>query len=928
MRRALALILLFAPVVLAGTADDLFRALDLERGAGDHEAALALYRKVAESGGEAEAARARLGAARCLRILGRPEEAIRELDALDGKPLDAELRDAVDRERARLVKPAARSAEEERLAAELEKTKAALQNEEGAREELEKRIADLESRLARLRGEEEQDPRRELEYREMLAAYALDQAQASYREGRFEEALEWTDRALENDPGNADARELRRRLGDAPGGRDHLVREILRVLDHARQLRLDELQAEVSARLSSGGDLLVQGRLDEAAACFRDVIALVDSAPAFFHELAGPRAHAREMLERARVRGGDPAAVPPTRVKPDGRAGVSDEIEELLTRLTAADRPGALRLRVHPVPAPPAATGTDPLPGTFGRAARTPAAAPLLRSLLPVLFRPPAWEDTDQFVRDLGDALVVYAPEEVQLGVSALLRRISARQDPPVRLDAELVVVDPAGLAAAAGKAGVAFSPQSDAAYAVADAKAAAEFRAALLGDGGGESLGVENVTSLSGSPSALALTRRVNLLASRAAPADPELRRLDYGLGVELLPVRVEGDWGLAVRVDTTRLDDTLTLPSGPGSEVQVPAVATATADAAARVPAGSTLVLAGLANPFASGRGAPRSSLVLLVRVGAGTEVAPGKPPAPAPAPAPALPIAVELEKLDVEPPDEPAAPFLGERTRVGASRSGFLTRYLLDLFRKDLEPPDASLLVRPGVVWVYGGETLAARVREAVQGLAATRDRVVTIRVRAAAVSPAEEGRLLARLPTGGRVVEGEGVLTRVLGPDDLDRDGLRYFLAGTEGRIELPDTVLARPTQLVSVSRAVRTPFFRGMKSGPTGETWPDYGAVEEGLSLEFRPLLLPGDRIDLTATARVARVVAKEAEAAPPGKPEAPLQTISVATVRAELTAGSALLVSGLGAPTPVSGRRDRLVVLLTFEADGAAAGGR
>lgn len=163
----------------------------------------------------------------------------------------------------------------------------------------------------------------------------------------------------------------------------------------------------------------------------------------------------------------------------------------------------------------------------------------------------------------------------------------------------------------------------------------------------------------------------------------------------------------------------------------------------------------------------------------------------------------------------------------------------------------------------------------------------------------------------------MIEGKGVRTFVLPAEDLESSGLRYFLSGTDGRIPLPETVTVRPTQLVNLTRVVRSSFHAGDRSGRSGETWPEYSEVDEGVEIELRALVRADGEFDLRTGVRVARVLSRSPEDSAGSSPEGPVQTISVARARARLAAGQGLLISGLPAPTPVVGRRDRMVVLVT-----------
>jgi hypothetical protein len=258
------------------------------------------------------------------------------------------------------------------------------------------------------------------------------------------------------------------------------------------------------------------------------------------------------------------------------------------------------------------------------------------------------------------------------------------------------------------------------------------------------------------------------------------------------------------------------------------------------------------------------------------------------------------------------------MGEGPRAVEGRVGFLFQHLREsLGPQALGDSRASLTLGRGVVWVKGGEELVKKARDAVARLRSTRDRIVAVRVRAAAVTAPEETRLLRGLAPGGTVVAGEGV--RLFRLEGEERSRVGYSVSGAAGRIEhLSEVISARSTQLVHVTAIRRRSFLREFRTGPDGERWPAYDSVDEGLVVEARPVALPEGGVTLSLSARVARVLdrgAKEADASP----RAPVHAVSAGTVRANLDQGHALLLSGLPAPTPVEDRRDRLLLFITVE---------
>ena len=268
----LALLLVTNPT-LADSKADLFRAQDLERGEGDYKGALALYRKVAESADPATRAEARLGGARCLRRLGKPDEARRVLEMLLAGPAPERFHRAAKAELERLPGTEV---------APTPPPDPPVDPGEKARH----------------------DREREAKLRQELAGWFVNQAKAFLGEARFDDARDRLARALALDPGHQEARDLFERLGDTPGGRERLVREVLRLLDYERELRLAELSAELDARIAAAEESLRIGDLDGAALRLHRAEKLIDASDGFVIDLVGRREKVVELRKRAVTRGG------------------------------------------------------------------------------------------------------------------------------------------------------------------------------------------------------------------------------------------------------------------------------------------------------------------------------------------------------------------------------------------------------------------------------------------------------------------------------------------------------------------------------------------------------------------------------------------------------------------------------------------------
>ncbi|MCU0725291.1 MAG: tetratricopeptide repeat protein [Planctomycetes bacterium] len=864
------LLILGGPASLArGGEDTLYRALEMERTEDDPEGALALFKAAADTRDPDARAAAMLGMARCLRRLGRPAEARDLLEAMLAGPLPP---DAV----------------------------------EGARSELERNRSLLAAARAGEpagNGDQEEERRRaerERAHRAELTAYALSQARALFREGRMEEAREWVLRALTQDPASEEARELLVRLGRTPGARERLTLDVLRLLDLERQVRFEETQRRADALLAEGEELLLRGDPGRAAERFLDCLDFVDARPAFRAGLLLRRERAGDGLRRAALRGADPEPRPAP--APVGEPGdrFRETLRSLLADLVAPDLPGGRRLSIHSLagfldPAPREAAR----PGQFGQTARRPPPGPLFALAITGLLDPGGWGDGGNLIRLSGEELLLVAPDGTQAEVAGILRRAAARQDPPVRLRFEVIAAESPAAARAAAETAARFETSAEGARAVLLRSDADRFRDQCLRSG--EVLGETRVEVPPERTEGLALFRPLHLISGTAGE---EGGTLLYGVALEVLPLRTGEEVALAILSEVTIPAGPLLLPSASGGERQVPSLARERASAAVRLAEGHTLVLAGLRNPFAARGAAERGALFVFVTVEGELPSVPAASPPP-----PAGPVAVDLLGLDREVTDEPSPPFRGEAGHAPENRAAFLLSVLRERFGAEAL---AGTSLSPGVVWVEPRGDLPERVRAVLAELKEGAARIVDVRVRAASISSAEEATLLRGLAPGGIVLEGDGVRAFLLAGEDRRR--LTYFAAGAEGRIPLlTGLAAARSTQIANIARVARTTFLRELRQGEGGRTWPVYDCVDEGLAVDFRPVLLPAGTVDLFATARVARVLDAGGEAA---GSQPPVLAVSLAEVRATLRPEEALLVTGLPAPTPVRERRDRLLVLL------------
>jgi tetratricopeptide (TPR) repeat protein len=867
----LLLLLAGLPVPLArGGEDALFRALELERTEDDPEGALALFQEAADTRDPEARTAAMLGMARCLRRLARPAEARDLLSALLAGALPPEAIEAArgELERVRRVLAAARI------------------DEPSAGDDEE----------ARRRAE------RERAHRAELAAYALSQGRVLFREGRMEEAREWVLRALTQDSASEEARELLVRLGRTPGARERLALDVLRMIDLERQVRFEEVLRRADGLLAEGEEMLLRGVPERAGERFLDCRDLVDSQPAFRAGLVLRRERAEDGLRRAALRGATPKPRPPLPPADEPQDRFRETLRSLLGDLVAPDLPGGRRLAIHSL-----AGFLDPTlreavrPGQFGPRAQRPLPGPLFALAVTPLLDPGGFGEGGNLIRQGGEELLVVAPDGTQSAVAEVLRRAAARQDPPVRLRFELVAVEPPAAARAAAEVSAVFEASKDGARAVLARAEADRFRDLCVRFG--EVLGEARITVPPERTEGLALERQLNLIAG---PAVEEAGTLLHGVSLEVLPLRSGETVALALLAEVSFPAGALLLPSSAGGERQVPSLARERAAAAVLLSEGQTVVLAGLRNPFATRGAAEHGALFVLVTVeGEGPAASPVTPPREA------GPVAVDLLGLDREVTDEPSPPFRGEAGHAPENRATFL----LSVLRERLGAgalAGTSLSLTPGVVWVAPRDDLPERVRAVLAELKDGATKVVGVRVRAASISSAEEANLLRGLVPGGTVLEGDGVRAFLLAGEDRRR--LTYFAAGAEGRIPLlSGLAAARSTQLANIARVARTTFLRDLRQGEGGRTWPVYDCVDEGLAVDFRPVLLPAGTVDLSATARVARVLDAGGEA--PGS-RSPVLAISLAEVRATLGPEESLLLTGLPAPTPVAARRDRLLVLL------------
>jgi tetratricopeptide (TPR) repeat protein len=861
---------------------DLYAAIEMERVEGDLEAAIALYRRAAAAGEPEIVPAARLGMGRCLRRLDRIEEAREILASLK----ETEVAAAAERELARLARPATGEPAEAPAAA--------------ADSAAEEKARDESNRAA-------------------LARWYLSQARSVYREARFDEAREWVRLALEVEPTNPQARELLLRLGDAPDDRGMLIREVFRLLDAERRLRLDDLTMQSDALLSTGQELLLRGEQDAAVARFDECIALLDQSRSFDEGLSIRRRRAVEFREQAVLRGGkSPAAAPPAPAPP--KSPWRETLRALLLDLGTPRHPGDRMLRIHDLSgfAGPSRDGPAES-GQLTLTAEHPWPGDLLVGLLPEVVEPAAWIAGDHLLRAQGTDLVLYAPEGIQDAVRDLLTRLGTRQDPAARLTIVALATTPRSLSRAAGVAEATFSPRGPGACAVLTREQYERLADVLTRHEQAEPLGRLEVTVPPERTLGVEQVRTLNFEAPPGEDGEPVLRVLRYGYSADLLPIFTPDGFGLAVRAETRVPGEALSLPARTTGSFRVPSLATEQIEAAALVPPGGALVLAGLSNPFEQGSISGRKCLVLLLSP---AETGPENPLEEAPAIAPAEvestgSTPVDLGDLFLKIGDEPAPPFRGGPPIPGESRTGFLLSWLAEALGGDFRGRSGnSLTIGQGAVWVHGDPEFKGQVKALVERLLLHSAEMVSMRVRAARISAREEALIFRGLSPAGRVVRGEGVRVHLLTGDDRGR--VVYEIAGSEGRLSLlPRQAEARSTQLVNLSRVTTTRYLRGhVDDGGTPR--PIYDHVDEGLVVELRPIVLEDGMVDLTAGVRVARILDRGPSGASPGASGStrPMQAISTAQVRVPLTGNETLMISGIPAPTPIEDDRDRLVVLV------------
>jgi len=862
------LLLLLAATAVADSRSDLFRALDLERAEGDYPAALTLYRRAAESKDPAVRAEARLGEARCLRLTGKTEEArtILEVLAKSGAP------------------------EKFRAAARAELAKLPGKTEPPPVEPEPPTDPDEKARIER-----EMDER----FRRELAGFFVSQARAFLREVRYDDARERLAQALSLDPTHAEARALFRELGDTPGGRERLIREVLKLLDYERELRLAELTAEADARIAAGEESLRNGELDEAAFRFDSCVRLLDANAELAADLPGRRERAAELRKRSVTRGGKVPDRTETAPVSDARPW-RESLRALLVEMASAP-PGTSHLRIHDVIPPPGPPAGETGPDRFVPRGRPDDALDLMARVLAGRRRP------DRFVRRIGQGLAVSGPPEFQEAVTAELSLINTRQGRPIRLRAFAVALSPDDLSLVHGVVDFIDTEGIARSGTVTNPDQAERFVERLISPEVGDLVAQADLILLPGGSVRLEKMRVLNLpVPDIAAASGP--RRIDYGVAFSLLAHRDRsGAIRIAVDGETTGVGSLLRLPVR-GQTLAVPERPRSEFALDGSVPEGGAWFVAGLMSPFRRDGEGSRSTMLLIFRV-----LAPGEGAADAPAPpAEKGPTPVDLGGLEARPADDPSPAFRGEGPRATESREGFLHRHLWRVLGE--KEAKGTLTLSHGAVWVNDGEDLLARTRAAVSALNAQQSRLVRIRVRAAVLTTAEENRIASGRPPTGAVLAGEGVRIAAVSGEDLRRIG--YLMSGAEGRYPLlRERLYARPTQLVHALRTTRYTYLSGFF--PARETsFPVYDSVEEGLAVEVRPLFGEKGGIDLALRLRVARVLDREDPEGQNVRPERPVLTLSEARITATARPGSALLVTGLPAPTPVRDRRERLVLLV------------
>ena len=509
--------------------------------------------------------------------------------------------------------------------------------------------------------------------------------------------------ALALDPGNAEAKVLESELDVRLSGLSSFLRDQLRLLQSWQEARTVQLARSARALLSEAVRHARAGRTTRAEARFRDALRTIDASE--FATESDPLISLRLAIEtlwreERRKRGAPPPEIAETRVRSTLRADLLDNLQRILDVISTPDR----EYRIIPVPPPPRSTEAPPpwrsKPRDFQLLRGTPSgwsAARFARRYLPLRTAKASWRERGHYIEDAGGMLVARNRPHVLDALQAEVRRLG-HPDPAAVETSFLVVSVPVVVLERIQKLIGPFRRAPGDGfpllYRVADARNTLPFLSGFLrGEGADVKLTRDlfQIGLVNGRPQTLFVARPL-----RSAPGYRDLPSKSiegveehYGLLLDCYPLReASGRTALGLRL-------TASVPSPPlrlGTGAYAARMLRQKAELFVDLPAGATLVVAGLVDPFAGDReesSAQPQALLLLWRNASSRTPAPGVTD-----PAPEGPVEISLRELllpdrvrdDPGPRRDPARGFVAV-TEIDALREraafleGLLQTWLQD-------------------------------------------------------------------------------------------------------------------------------------------------------------------------------------------------------------------------------------------------------
>jgi hypothetical protein len=914
----LAVCALAAPLVADddAAAQEFRRAELAETSFGDLAHAADLYRSAADkSSDKAFASRAALRAGSCLLRLGKADDAKALLAPLadgDGVPEDVRRAAKAQLAAASIAAPAPRAPEPGPAAdrKKLEETEhdrdtlraqldAALQREQGLTRETEKlsqevrqkdkEIGAMRARIEPTSAEEllrariEERERRHRADAELSRSYA-SLARRFHQEGRFAEARDWANVALEKDPENAEAKALVTLVSAPLGARERLYESVLGSLALSHEVRGARTAAEIGTLVAEAKRRQERQEFGPSVAPLERALALIDAGAAYLRDSDATRDDVLRMLRAAQAHGAQRSPAPPSAPSDDAEARGLAAVRDLLSS-AGNEVVRGLELRFHDVgPAlsaaaaglPPAPVAAPPEAWTIS--AQADAAAPLvalyLRACDATAFAAPG-----AAISAAGSDVVALCDAEAQARLTEEIAGLADVTAPAAELRVTAYRLEPGDFGALLESRGIRVRQEGGARVA---AVAAADLDA-IAPDLGKRAKVWPSVAALR------ATTLRPFRLTAGTAAAS---------LAVDLLPV-TRPRAGVAVRVTTTW---------APGGRSDGAALRQE-AEAASLLGAGGGLVLFGIADP-----GDPTRDLAVVVREGVA-------PPAPSPSPPPP---AQGLSASEIQLPAS-----LRGLVEVGPEAvlvPGHLVASRRDALKARLRAvaAPATVEVDEDRVLVVGSDEARAAARKLVDQIDVVRG-VQAFDVAVYEVTPTIEKSLLADVPHMERH-PGETFPRAIVRADA--RKYVEQALAGTtltKRRLPLAESrISAPPTGRADAAYVVRSAYRRDLEIAPGREvSWgrSETDLADEGVLVAVRPFGR-GDTgrasVDVSLRASWIADRGETTHDTPLGRVTtlAPVPDAWWDDFSAPLADEELLLVAGMKSPFADGGDRTRLVVTL------------